>query len=125
MDNANGWLSLKGLLNARQVISQAMEKVSSDPIVKERIERIAFSLNFALLQRSEFSIYDNTETGTALKRLVSPQMVFESASNYAKQYLKKYKEKAMRQTLDKIQESKRYFFKTERSAVPDFCKNLV
>ena len=125
VDNANGWLSLKGLLNARQVISQAMEKVSSDPIVKERIERIAFSLNFALLQRSEFSIYDNTETGTALKRLVSPQMVFESASNYAKQYLKKYKEKAMRQTLDKIQESKRYFFKTERSAVPDFCKNLA
>ncbi len=122
-EDTSAWLSLDGLRKARALIAEAEKLCASDPRVRQRLGHLAFSLDFALLLRSELSPSDVSPAGTALKKEVNAKVLFDSVSARAHQYRTLYGESCAT-IFQALERAERQLFRSRTISVPDFCKDL-
>ncbi len=121
LNDTSSWLRLKTLLKARSILNQAQQKVVDDSKISERVDRLVAEINYALLQRGEYSIFSKKTQALPPVDLNAAFKVIEKASKrWSKEACGKVLKK---QALSNLKQS--ISSPSPNRIPPEFCKNTA
>ncbi len=123
LQDTGGWLSLAGLLEMRRNVAEGVERFAADPVLSDRLGRIALMLDFTLLNRFEVTRYSKDAAAWALLADIDLDALLDRTFARGRELpIHSYREGGLLSALEQLLRNR--VGRPEATATPEICRGV-